>query len=385
MQLESITYAQFEGKPEEWRIADFSFGNINLIVGKNATGKSRTLSIIKSLGNLVSGYIKLKFSSGNYKAIFNRDGEKLTYFLRYKDSKVVQEKLIINSDTKLDRGPGGKGKICAVKANKKDMEFQVPPSELACVNRRDNVQHPFFEDLYKWGKNLRYYLFGGKLGQSNYAVFGEDKEKEEKDLDLKETSKTVAIFKKGQEKYPNKFVNNIRTDMSKVGFDFDSISVGPPTSFVFDQGVFKQPQGILVRESDLKGMTDQCSMSQGMFRALSLVIQLNYSLLASVPSCILIDDIGEGLDYERASALIKLLIHKAKKSRVQLIMSTNDRFVMNNVPLEYWSIMRRFANESKIYNYRNSRKRFEDFELTGLNNFDFFTSDFVVLDTPKDE
>ncbi len=104
-----------------------------------------------------------------------------------------------------------------------------------------------------------------------------------------------------------------------------------------------------------------------------------------MPSCILIDDIGEGLDYERASALIKLLIDKAKKSRVQLIMSTNDRFVMNNVPLKYWSIMRRFPNESTIYNYKNSSKQFEDFELTGLNNFDFFTSDFVVLDAPKDE
>jgi hypothetical protein len=55
-------------------------------------------------------------------------------------------------------------------------------------------------------------------------------------------------------------------------------------------------------------------------------------------------------------------------------MSTNDRFVMNNVPLEYWSIMQRYPNESKIYNYRNSRKQFEDFELTGLSNFDFLTS-----------
>ena len=55
-------------------------------------------------------------------------------------------------------------------------------------------------------------------------------------------------------------------------------------------------------------------------------------------------------------------------------MSTNDRFVMNNVPLEYWSVMQRFANESKIYNMGNSEKQFKDFELTGLNNFDFFTS-----------
>ena len=55
MQLKSISYAQFEGKPEEWSIKDFTFGDINLIVGKNATGKTRTLNIIKALGTLVSG------------------------------------------------------------------------------------------------------------------------------------------------------------------------------------------------------------------------------------------------------------------------------------------------------------------------------------------
>lgn len=381
MQLETITYAQFEGKPEEWSITDFSFGNINLIVGKNATGKSRTLNIIQALGNLVSGYIKLQFKSGNYKALFNEDGEKLIYFLKYEKSKVIEEKLVIGSTTKLDRGPRGEGTIYAVK-EKRDMKFQAPPSELACVNRRDSVQHPFFEDLHKWGKNLRSYLFGTSLGRDHYAVFRKDKEEEK--LNLKDTKQTVAIFKKGQKKYSKEFIDNIKTDMTKVGFNLDNITVGSPISITF-QNLLEPPEGILVKEGDLKGTTDQNSISQGMFRALSLIIQLNYSLLASVPSCILIDDIGEGLDYERASALIKLLIDKAKKSCVQLIMSTNDRFVMNNVPLEYWSIMRRFPNESKIYNYKNSRKQFDDFELTGLNNFDFFTSDFVVLDTPKDE
>ena len=122
MQLESLTYAQFEGKPEEWSIADFSFGNINLIVGKNATGKSRTLNIIQALGNLVSGYIKLQFKSGNYKALFNEDGEKLTYFLKYEKSKVIEEKLVIGSTTKLDRGRRGEGTNYAVK-EKRDMKF----------------------------------------------------------------------------------------------------------------------------------------------------------------------------------------------------------------------------------------------------------------------
>jgi energy-coupling factor transporter ATP-binding protein EcfA2 len=370
MQLKSITYSQYEGKPEEWKVTDFSFDNINLIVGKNATGKSRTLNIIKSLGNLVSGEIKLTFKSGYYNVIFDKGDETITYIIKYEEAEILEEKLIVGSKTQLNRSSGGRGEIYAVR-ERKMIDFQSPPSELACVNRRDNIQHPFFEDLYQWGMNLRHYYFGSSLGKGHYVI--PQKDKEEK-LNLKDTEQTVAILNKGKKDYPDKFVKNIMTDMAKVGYNLDNITVGPPQNIILRGGIGEQPQGILVKEHDLKGTTEQLEMSQGMFRALSLLIQLNYSLLASIPSCILIDDIGEGLDYERSSALIKLLIDKAKDSQVQLIMCTNDRFVMNSVPLKYWSIMQRYANESKIHNYRNSKKQFEDFELTGLSNFDFFTS-----------
>ena len=197
-------------------------------------------------------------------------------------------------------------------------------------------------------------------------------------MNLKDTSQVVVMFWKGRKKFSSRFVNAIKADMRSIGYDLDKIDVGRPVSLAFKPGPIQIPNGILVQESDLDGETDQNDMSQGMFRAMSLLIQLNYSQMASIPSCILIDDIGEGLDYERASALIKLLVEKAKNSKVQLIMSTNDRFIMNNVPLEYWSVVRRFPKRSKIYNYRNAREKFEEFELTGLNNFDFFSSRFYV-------
>lgn len=57
--------------------------------------------------------------------------------------------------------------------------------------------------------------------------------------------------------------------------------------------------------------------------------------------CIVIDDIGERLDYERSCALIELLMSKATTQQVQLIMTTNDRFVMNKVPLEAWTVLHR--------------------------------------------
>ena len=76
--------------------------------------------------------------------------------------------------------------------------------------------------------------------------------------------------------------------------------------------------------------------------------------------------------------MIKLIINKALESNVTLIMATNDRFVMNNVDIKYWSIMQRIGNISKVHNYRNSPDIFKDFEFTGLTNFDFFSTEFYL-------
>jgi len=134
--------------------------------------------------------------------------------------------------------------------------------------------------------------------------------------------------------------------------------------------------GLGVQENNIEAVTDQREMSQGMFRALSLLVQLNFSLLSQTTSCILIDDIGEGLDYERSKSLIDLIIEKVIDSPVQVIMTTNDRFVMNNISLKYWSVIHRVPKKSLFYNDRNSKAIFDDFKYTGLSNFDFLSTEF---------
>ena len=57
-------------------------------------------------------------------------------------------------------------------------------------------------------------------------------------------------------------------------------------------------------------------------------------------------------------------------------MSTNDRFVMNSVDLKYWQVIDRVGSNVSYYNIKNSSQIFEDFKFTGLNNFDFFATDF---------
>ena len=57
-------------------------------------------------------------------------------------------------------------------------------------------------------------------------------------------------------------------------------------------------------------------------------------------------------------------------------MSTNDSFIMNAVDIENWAVIMREGNKISLYNYENSREIFEEFKFTGLNNFDFYASEF---------
>jgi hypothetical protein len=91
-----------------------------------------------------------------------------------------------------------------------------------------------------------------------------------------------------------------------------------------------------------------------------------------------IDDIGEGLDYQRSSSIIKILIDKAQTGLIQLIMTTNDEFIMNGVPIEYWSLIEGTRGSAKLHNIYNSREKIEEFKFIGLNNFDLFTSEFLL-------
>jgi len=353
-----------------------SISMVTLLVGKNASGKSRTLNVINALAGLVSGATKLAFKSGDYCASFREINSLYQYELRYDDARVSKEKFSEGDVLLLDRGAGGVGKVRASKTGEM-LDFQTPDTELAAVNRRDSLQHPFFEKLFSWGKGVRHFQFGTPLGKDHLAFLVKDKSIP---VDPRKTAEVIAVLRHGLSQFGKEFAQAIMGDMNSIGYNLEDIGLRPPESLSVTFEPSPPPGelvGLYVKERDLPGVTDQVNMSQGMFRALSVIIQLNYSQRSEQPSCILIDDIGEGLDFDRSCALIDLLMTKAQQSNVQLIMTTNDRFVMNKVPLQYWAVIHRDRNMCTFFNYENSRDKFEAFKLTGMNNFDFFATDFV--------
>lgn len=372
MKLNSIKYSEFLGRPQEWILENLSIGSKTLLVGKNATGKTRTLAVIQALAGILSGSQKASISA-ICECNFEHDGTNYRYEFECEDKEVKLERLSIDGQVKLNRYEGGVGEIFAEQLSQelkieKSLKFQTPPSDFAVSSRRDAVQHGFLEPLHAWGESVRCYHFGLGLGKTNFAIFQPNAPK----VNEKDENAAIALFKAGFEEFKETFVESIKSDMAKVGYKISQVFVGPQFIFQYVPQVPSATVGLSVREEGLEGITDQTMMSAGMYGVLALLIHVNYLALKKNVTCILIDDIGEGLDYERSCQLIQLLRYKAEHSRLQIVMSTNDPFVMDEVPLEEWAVLQRSGSKVRVRNIDNSRQAFEDFKFTGLSNFSFF-------------
>lgn len=375
MQIKSIKYKQFEDSERFWNLNEINFEGINLLVGKNAAGKSKTLNIINGLAGILGENKSLNFNEGNYDVIFEKEGKLYEYILKFHDRKIISEKLILDKEVLIERSENGLGEIKS--SHGSIHTFDIPSNELK-ANRRDKTNYPFLEDLYFWANHTRIFRFSSPAGKHSLAL--KDPSKKPTEFDIKNTDGgVIPTFNSGIKLHGDIFKQKIINDFNLIGFDIVDIELGSLASVNFE--IIENPNAeisaIRVKERDLKCWTDQMEMSNGMFRALSIIIHFVYYELENIPGLVIIDDIGEGLDFERSTKLIELLISKAESNNnMQLLMSTNDSFVMNSVDLKYWQIIDRNGCEVNYYNHINSPVTFEDYKLTGLNHFDFFASGF---------
>ena len=385
MILSKFYYKEYISPHNEWVLNEFLLNkNVNLLIGKNATGKTRTIYRISALVGMLIGrpYASLEsleiINSADFTATFTDTDKTYTYFLKTRDRVIDSEKLDIDGDTKLERSNDGSGKIFYEREGK-EIDFHISDNKLAITSRRDTFQHPYLENLFQWADRFRCYYFGSseKMGQQTILTTDNINNSLMKNIFF-EPSRVNELFLQGKQELGDTFNDCIIEYMQEIGYDISELTVKHnPYSAIMTED--KSPLYMLcIKEKDHDVSIYQTGMSQGMFRALSLIIQITYNTLKHLSTTILIDDIGEGLDFERSTKLINLLIKLAEENdTIQLIMSTNDRYVMNNVPLEYWQVIQRKGGECTVYNYHNSKEKFDEFAYTGLNNFDFLATDFI--------
>ena len=118
-------------------------------------------------------------------------------------------------------------------------------------------------------------------------------------------------------------------------------------------------------------------LSSGMLRTLYLLCYMEYIKKNSKVSLLLIDDMSEGLDYSRSTCLGRMIFEDCHQNGLQVIASSNDAFLMDVVDISNWQILRRVGSKVTSINQYTNPDLFRKFKMTGLSNFDLFSSDFI--------
>ncbi|MCK4880700.1 MAG: ATP-binding protein [Bacteroidales bacterium] len=372
MYLRKFSFRENAGQKIEWLIDNVSLGEINLMVGKNSSGKTRTLNALSDLVDMLRGRGTSATGPVVYKLLFRNSDHFMKYELEYNQETIEMERLYVGDELVLERGTEGSGKIKYESTpGAIFLEFEIPHDQLACYAKRDRLQHPFLEIIFGWAISLRRFDFSGDLGKSRYALKSSF---ESREMDWSVTTNSlVPVITVAEEEYPE-FRKLVLDDMQQIGYVLEDFGI-----IHFSERFSTASQdryAVYTTETGLEKEVTQRDMSQGMFRAFSVLLQINYYILCGHKGLVIIDDIGEGLDFSRAKQLVQVLISRAADSGIQLIMSTNDSFIMNAVDIENWAVLMREGHKISLYNYENSKEIFEEFKFTGLNNFDFYASEF---------
>lgn len=115
---------------------------INLLVGRNASGKTRTINAIRQLAALLSGDKKTSdfvHRTAKYELKFEQGSQETYYFLDFQDGKVIQEILRVNDEEKLNRAEGR----LYYEQVEKYLDLEIDEDVLT-LTRPDAKQQPFF-------------------------------------------------------------------------------------------------------------------------------------------------------------------------------------------------------------------------------------------------
>ena len=170
--------------------------------------------------------------------------------------------------------------------------------------------------------------------------------------------------------------NRVMENVSRLDYHITSISTVKASENV---------KFVNVKEKLVSENLFDMQLSSGMLRTLYLLCYMEYIKKNSKASLLLIDDMSEGLDYYRSTCLGRMIFDDCRQNGLQVIASSNDAFLMDVVDISNWQILRRIGSKVTSINQYTHPDLFRNFKMTGLSNFDFFSSNFIDKYLNKEE
>ena len=345
MFLSEFTYQQASG----WQIEKLSLNRQNLVVGMNAVGKSRTIAAIGHVVRFIKGEIETSAEDFCCTLLLENDG-KLEYSFEISGGVVLAE-ILKKDGIYIIRREKFSAKIF-------DEQISPPSNKLVIQVRRDTMRYPEIEEIIQWAEHTSVFIFSNITTSPNslspYAI----------------SSEPLLTVMYG--KISDNLKEKMLTYMRDMGYQIDRI-----VEYKRDNGT----KMLHIYENGIATPMTPFDLSNGMFRVFCVLLYMLYSSTLADARCLMIDDLGEGLDYMRSTKLGKIIFDYCGEHNIQLIVTSNDSFLMDAIDLQYWNILQRKGNYVQALNRQTHTSLFEKFARTGLNNFDLLSSNFIINHT----
>lgn len=342
--------SSFSYKESGWELVELApLSSVNLLVGKNATGKSLSLRAIHNITTFLQMKDYLMDSrsfEANLTFISQEAGDwKLEYSFKINEGVVEKEVLTVGDETLITRSKTG--------VKYKDETINPPSDKLVAQIRRDKDQFPEIEMLMLWAEGVVFV----NCSEINAHT-------------LLDTGKVQNVYSFSH------LVDSLSATDHKMVLDHAQ-TLGFNISSIKTVEAVKGVRLVQIKEKSVANEMIDAQLSNGMLRTLYLLCFASVMKHNKKLSMLLIDDLGEGLDYRRSVALGKIIFDDCKQNGVQLIVCSNDAFLMDIVDIDHWQVLSRKNSRVTTINSQTHPGLFREFRMTGLSNFDLFSSDFI--------
>ena len=339
MRLISFSYKEYGSG---WQLEKLQLRDLNLLVGKNATGKTRTLQALRNVVDCLNGAGHLYCE---FELVFSDGGNTLSYQLNENSEQIEYEALYKGETRLLERSNGH----CVFYGE----PINPPEQVLAIGSRRDTKMYTEAGQILQWAEHMSYFIFSNVTSsERSNSPFVMDS--------------GMSLYKM-YERTPG-IQEQVLLLLHKLGYDIDAVVIDTMES---------GRQRLFLKEAGVEYALGYTELSNGLFRVLSVLIYTLYSASLKNARCLMIDDLGEGLDYQRSNLLGNVVFDFCREHDIQLIATTNHSFLMDTVDVKYWTVLSRRGSYVTAISESTHPELFRQFKLMGLNNFDLFASDFI--------